>query len=104
MKTVDLSSANNNKSVIIDIEYAVACLKAEGGGVLKLIHPQITRGRVVRTHLRASLKRGGIKQMLEGEKFNSEDRISRYFCNLYSELCEDVDYNAGNSTVTFILV
>ena len=104
MKTVDLSTANNNKSVIIDIEYAVACVKAEGGGVIKLLHPQPTRARAVRTHLRAAVKRGTVKQILEGEKFNAEDRISRYFCNVHPELLNDTDYDLANPSVTLILV
>lgn len=104
MKTVDLSTANNNKSVIIDIEYSIACVKAEGGGIIKLFHPQPTRTKVVRTHLRSGIKRGTVKQMIEGEKFNAEDRISRYFCNVHPELLSDADYNASNSSVTLILV
>ena len=104
METVDLSTANNNKSVIIDIEYAIACKKAEGGGIIKLFHPQTTRKKAVRTHIRASLRRGNIKQMLEGERFNAEDRISRYLCNVYPELLSDADYNASNASVTLILV
>jgi len=108
LKTVDLSAANNCRTMLIDAEYNMACIKAEGGGLIKFIHAggsgAVTRRKALRSHLRNAVRRGAIKQMLEGEKLSSEDRLSRYFCNFHPELAEDVDFNGKNANVTFVRI
>lgn len=108
MKTVDLSSSINTRSMLIDAEYAIACAKAEGIGLVKFINGSgrggISRRKALRSHLRNSVRRGSIKQILECEKVNSEDRLTRFFCNFHPELSDDPDMESKNSNVTYVRV
>lgn len=108
MKTVDLSSSINTRSMLIDAEYAIACAKAEGEDLIKFINGGgrggASRRRALRAHLRNSVRHGAVKQLLECEKFSADDRLARYFSNLHPELSEDADAVSANPDVTFVRV
>ncbi|MBQ2732566.1 MAG: hypothetical protein IJF74_00255 [Clostridia bacterium] len=108
MITVDLSTANNSRAMLIDAEFNIASVKADGGGLIKFIHGvgrgSSVRRRSLRSHLRNAVRRGSVKQMLEGERFSSEDRLSRYFCNFHPELNDDPDINGKNANITFVRI
>ena len=108
MKTVDLSSSINTRSMLIDAEYAIACAKAEGIGLVKLINGSgrggVSRRKALRAHLRNSVRRGSIKQILECEKASGDDRLTRFFCNFHPELLTDPDLDSKNPNVTFVRV
>ena len=108
MKTVDLSSSINTRSMLIDAEYSIACAKAEGIGLVKFINGDgrggVARRRALRSHLRNSIRRGSVKQMLEGDKISAEDRLTRFFCSFHPELHNDPDVESKNPNVTFVRV
>ena len=108
MITVDLSTANNSHSMLIDAEYSIANLKADGGGVIKFVHGvgrgSSVRRKALRAHLRKAVRRGNVKQMLEGEKFSQEDRLTRFFCNFHPELARDADLGAKNPNITLVRI
>ena len=108
MKIVDLSSAINTRSMLIDAEYSIACAKVEGESLIKFIsgigRGGVTRRRALRSHLRNSVRHGSVKQMLECERFKDDDRLSRYFTNLHPELSSDADALSANPNVTFIKI
>ncbi len=108
MKTVDLSNSINTRSMLIDAEYAIACAKAEGEVLIKFINGSgrggASRRNALRSHLRKSVRRGAIKQMLECEKFSDDDRLARYFCNLHPELSGDHHAVTADPNVTYVRV
>ena len=108
MITVDLSTSNNSHSMLIDAEYSIANIKADGGGVIKFVHGvgrgSSVRRKALRAHLRNALRHGSIKQMLEGEKLSQEDRLTRSFCNFHPELAQDEDLGAKNANITLVRI
>ena len=108
MRIVDISLSPNTRSMLIDAEFAMACMRAEGGGLIKFVlsteNGSVSRKKELRAHLRKALKNGSIKQLIFGENFSSSDKISRFVCDFYPEAEQDPDFDAGNSNITIVRI
>ncbi|MDY5941034.1 MAG: hypothetical protein SPJ23_05215 [Eubacteriales bacterium] len=104
MKTIDLSQSKNIHDMLVNAEFSVACVRAEGGGILKFIHASLAQRDAFRAHLRKAQRLHNAKEMIPGERFSLEDNITRYLCSLDSGLSSDPDLGKGNNLITVIRI
>ena len=97
------------KSVLTQVEFVLASLRARGGHLLKLVHDESLGRSLVRLRgevrrlLRAAKKEGRVLLMIPGEKFSAADDMTRYLIEKRPgvELDEDMDKKNDHITVVY---
>jgi len=108
LNIVDLNASVNSRSMLVDVEFAIACAKAEGGGLIKFLHDDETTGaqikKIVRAHLRNALKNGAVQIIVNGENYLPDDRTVRFLREFFPEIADDTDLGKNNRSITLVKI
>lgn len=96
------------RTVLTQVEFLLASVRARGGHLIKLIHDQSLGKSVVRLRgeirrlLRACQKEGRVIVMIPGEHFSMSDSMTRYVIDKCPQIELDVDMDEKNEYITVV--
>ncbi len=98
----------STKTVLKQVEFVLADVRARGGHLVKLIHDSslgISQARLteeIRRFLRAYKKEGRIVLMIPGKNLKMTDTMTRYLVEKCPQIELDADMEQGNDTITVV--
>ncbi|MDY3845348.1 MAG: hypothetical protein SOZ62_00360 [Eubacteriales bacterium] len=85
--------------------YRVATVFGNGGGVIKLTHPESEPFRLaIRREIRSLKKRGKLRCYVFGENFYAASDTVRYMCDKCPELSDDADMGKGKRNIALLCI
>ena len=99
MKILTIDPAQNAEMQLL---YAIASLRAEGGRVLKILHGEGALAGRVRRVLRRLKREGRVAYLVPGESFTENDSATRYLLDRIPECKNDGDFEKENKGMTLV--
>ena len=96
------------KTVLTQVEFVLASVRARGGHLIKFIHDDSLGKSVIRLRgeirrlLRACKKEGRVVLVIPGEKFSFSDNVTRYLIDKCPQVELDPDLDRQNANITVV--